>query len=59
LLTNLVKSTPLFIVPFAPNTSFLGRDNIITALDQLFDNKNEDSPATIRKAALCGLGGIG
>ena len=56
---GIVKSTPIFSVPFAPNSTFLGRQDIIAALDQHFARKDEMYPASIKKAALCGLGGIG
>ena len=59
LLINIVISTPVFNVPYAPNPSFTGRQDVIAALDQHFAKKNKTCPATIKKVALCGLGGIG
>lgn len=54
-----MESKLAFIVPFAPNPSFLGRLDIMTILDQHFAGGAETGPTTIKKAALCGLGGIG
>jgi len=58
-LTDTVESKLAFIVPFAPNPSFLGRLDIMTILDEHFARGGETGPITIKKAALCGLGGIG
>ncbi|KAE9372564.1 TPR-like protein [Stipitochalara longipes BDJ] len=54
-----IKSNPVTIVPFAPNPFFLGRHDIITTIDQHFAREDKISSAKIKKAALCGLGGIG
>jgi hypothetical protein len=46
---------PLFIVPFPRNPDFVGRKNTLDQLENLLSPEGDDQ----RKAALCGLGGIG
>jgi hypothetical protein len=58
-LTSTVKLKVAFIVPYAPNPSFLGQQGIITVLDQHFTRENKAGQITTKKSALCGLGGIG
>jgi hypothetical protein len=48
-------SEPLFMVPYFRNPDFVGRKDTLDQLQVLFSPNGDDQ----RRAALCGLGGIG
>jgi hypothetical protein len=48
-------SEPLFMVPFFRNPDFVGRKDTLDQLESLLSPEGDDQ----RRAALCGLGGIG
>lgn len=44
----------VFVMPFAQDKDFVGREDILTSLDEGFSQST-----TLRRMALAGLGGIG
>jgi hypothetical protein len=51
-----IARNPLFLVPFIRDDSFIGREDILTGIDEA--NKQVTGPRHTR-AALVGLGGVG
>jgi len=47
----LVRTTPLFTVPFERDTDFVGRSDILEQIDQKLKNHS--------RVALAGIGGVG
>jgi len=52
---ELAISESLFMVPFFGNPDFVGRQDTLDQLEGLLSPKGDDQ----RRAALCGLGGVG
>lgn len=53
-LPQLPRKTPSLILPFARDRNFVGREDVLTRVDEAFD----EAP-TVKRVALTGLGGIG
>ncbi|KAF4812915.1 Nephrocystin-3 [Colletotrichum siamense] len=49
-----LRRKPVFVVPFSPNTDFVGRDQISSELERLLPSDGKGL-----SAALCGIGGAG
>jgi hypothetical protein len=58
-LSTIKPSPQHFIVPFAPNPQFYGRNSELTLLDELLTASDDTEKSTYPIVAIYGLGGIG